>query len=56
MKSSDASPGKHLKAEDLNGRQIAVTISHVTMEDVGSGQKKERKPICYSREPIKGWS
>ena len=47
MKGNDAFPSQHLKAEDLQGRRIAVTIEDVTMEEVGQGDKKETKPCAH---------
>ena len=47
-------PSKYLKAADLQGRNIAVQISGVQMEDVGSDDKPERKPVVYFSGAKKG--
>lgn len=43
MKLNEAYPSKYLTAEDLDGRDITVTIEDVTLENMGQGQKKENK-------------
>jgi hypothetical protein len=45
-------PSRFLKASDLQGRQIKVTISHVTIEEVG--KDGDRKPVVYFRNAEKG--
>lgn len=40
MNINDAFPSKYLKASDLQGGQPTVTISHLTVEEVGDGEKK----------------
>jgi arabinogalactan endo-1,4-beta-galactosidase len=47
MKVSEAFPSKYLKASDLQGRKVKVTISHVEFEDIGQGADKNRKPVLY---------
>lgn len=49
MKSGEAFPSQRLKADDLQGRRIAVTIETVEMEEVGQGDKKETKPCAHFR-------
>jgi hypothetical protein len=39
MKASDAFPSKYLKAPDLSGRRVAVTIEDVQLEKIGDEQK-----------------
>lgn len=39
MKISDAFPSNYLKASDLNGKAVRVTIDSVTMEKLGDDQK-----------------
>jgi hypothetical protein len=39
MKASAAFPGSYLKAEDLNGNRVLVTIEHVKQEKVGDDLK-----------------
>lgn len=43
MRIDSAFPGQYLKAADLQGREVTVTMSHVKMEDVGG----EEKPVLY---------
>lgn len=38
-----AFPSDHLKASDLQGREVNVTISHVEMKDIGG----DPKPVVY---------
>jgi hypothetical protein len=45
VKLNEAFQGKYLKAQDILGKRIQVTISHVEMERVGS--EKELKPVAY---------
>ena len=47
-------PSKYLKAADLQGRNISVQISGVQLEDVGSDDKPERKPVVYFTGAKKG--
>jgi hypothetical protein len=42
---NDAFPSNYLKAADLKGRSIVVTIDRVEYELVG--QNKEKKPVLY---------
>lgn len=43
MRISNAFPSDYLKAADLNGRQVKVSMSHVEMKDIGG----EHKPILF---------
>lgn len=43
MNINEAFPGSYLKAADLQGRRVLVTISHVTLEDIGD----EHKAVLY---------
>ena len=45
MKLSDAFPSRFLKADDLNGKNVIVTIEGATIEEIGQGQNKEQKLI-----------
>ena len=47
-------PSTYLKASDLQGREITVTIDRAEMEPIGQGDKKENKPILYFRGKEKG--
>ena len=50
MKVSDTFPSKFLKADDLQGRTVKLTIDHVEMDVVGD----DRKPIVYFQDAKKG--
>jgi ABC-type amino acid transport substrate-binding protein len=39
MKTSDAFPSRFMKVADLNGKEVAATISSIEMEKVGDDQK-----------------
>lgn len=43
MDINGAFPSDHLKAADLQGREVTVTISHVDMKDIGG----DAKPVVY---------
>ncbi len=45
MKTSEAYPGNFLKAADLNGQNVTVTIQAVTLEELGQGRDAESKLI-----------
>jgi len=45
MQLSEAYPSNYLKASDLQGRDIVVTIETVTLEEIGQGADKEKKLI-----------
>ena len=60
MKVSEEFPSKYLKASDLNGKQVKVTISHVTREAVGDddrlvayfeGKKKGPRSSFFASRP-----
>ena len=40
MNINDAFPSKYLKASDLQGHNISVTIGNVVTEDIGKGDEK----------------
>jgi hypothetical protein len=46
-------PSKYLKASEFTG-DVSYTIKEVTIEEVGSENDKERKPIVYFNETEKG--
>ena len=50
MKVSDAYPSKYLRAADLQGRTIILTIAKVVMETLGTDQK----PVVYFNDARKG--
>ena len=45
MNINDAYPSPFLKADDLKGRNVTVTICDVTLEELGQGRDKETKLI-----------
>jgi len=45
MKLSQAFPSNFLKADDLNGQTVTVTISSVEVEELGQGKDKERRLV-----------
>lgn len=53
MNINTAFPSKYLKADDCD-EDVIVTITKVTMEDIGQGGKKESKPIVFFKEVTKG--
>lgn len=50
MRISSAFPSDYLKASDLNGRQVTVTMAKVTVEKIG----KDSKPVLYFQGKQKG--
>ena len=50
MKGSDIFPSKYIKADDLQGRDIPVTIDHADIEKLGD----DAKLILYFRGKEKG--
>ena len=46
---TDAFPSSFLKADDLGGKQVEVTIESVTMEELGQGADKQQKLIIAFR-------
>ena len=52
MNINDAFPSNYLKASDLKGKAVVVTIRSVELEEVG--RTKERKPVLYFQGKEKG--
>jgi hypothetical protein len=50
MKVGAAFPGQYLKAADLQGRRVQVTIDHVAMEDIGG----DNKPVLHFKGKDRG--
>lgn len=50
MNIGNAFPSRFLKAADLQGRAVRVTISDVVVEDIGDGEK----PVLYMAGKQKG--
>jgi hypothetical protein len=54
MKISQLFPSKYVKAADLNGKTVTLTISKLVVEELGHGAEKERKPVLYFQKATKG--
>ncbi len=52
MDLNDAFPSKYLKAGDLKGQPVTLTIKNVLMEEVG--QAKDRRLVAYFNGTQKG--
>lgn len=50
MKMNDIYPSKYLKADDLQGREVRVTMSNVELEKIGD----DNKPVLYFKGKDKG--
>jgi hypothetical protein len=50
MRISAAFPSKYLKAPDLQGKQVTVVMSHVTMETI----RDDEWPVLYLKGKEKG--
>lgn len=50
MRMSEAFPSNYIRAIDLKGRDVTVTISRVVMEDIGG----DTKPVLYFQGTSKG--
>lgn len=50
MNINEAFPSNYLKASDLKGQDVRVTIDRITMEDIGG----DHKPIVYFQGKEKG--
>src|SRR5579872_2478702 len=50
MKISDSFPSKYVKAEDLGGREVRVTMANVELEKLGD----DTKPVLYFKGKEKG--
>ena len=49
-----AFPSKYLRAADLAGAAVTVTIDRIELEIVGQGSQKEQKPVVYFAGKQKG--
>jgi hypothetical protein len=55
MRISDIFPSKYVRAADLNGRTITLTIKELRVEDMTNHSgEKERKPVLYFEKATKG--
>lgn len=54
MKASELWPSKYVKAADLNGKPVTLTIKELKIEEMGIGAEKENKPVLYFQKATKG--
>ena len=55
MKMSEIFPSKYVKAADLEGRTVTLTIKLLTVEEMlNHASEKERKPVLYFERATKG--
>ena len=54
MKISQLFPSKYVKAADLEGRNVTLTITKLVVEEMGHGTEKEQKPVVYFQKATKG--
>lgn len=47
MKRGDAFPSQRLKAEDIKGHRVTVTIEDIKVEKVGQDDDQKEKPVAY---------
>lgn len=56
MKITDIFPSKYVKAADLNGKPVTLTIKKLVMEEMlNHGNEKEVKPVLYFEKATKGF-
>src|SRR4026209_2145377 len=54
MKISQLFPSKYVKAADLNGKTVTLTIAKLVVEELGHSAEKEKKPVLYFQKATKG--
>lgn len=54
MNVNDVFPSKFLKAADLKGHNVTVTIAAVEMQDIGNPEKPDSKAIVHFENKEKG--
>jgi hypothetical protein len=55
MRMSDIFPSKYVKAADLNGKTVTLTIKSLAVEDMlNHSNEHERKPVLYFERATKG--
>jgi hypothetical protein len=54
MNINNAFPSKWLKSGDVEDGDLTLTVKSVSLEEVGSGEQAEQKPIIYFHETEKG--
>ena len=54
MNMNDVYPSKYIKASDLQGKEVTVTIDRVEMEVLGEGANQQNKPVIYFQGKERG--
>lgn len=54
MNVNDIFPSKYVKAHDLGGKDVTVSIRSATLEDMGHGAERERKLVLWFERATKG--
>jgi hypothetical protein len=54
MKLNILFPSKYVKAADLNGKTVTLTIARLVVEKLGHGAEEEKKPVLYFEKATKG--
>jgi hypothetical protein len=54
MNANEMFPSKYIKASDLGEHKPTVIIQDVQIEELGSGEDKDRKPVIYFEGKEKG--
>lgn len=54
MKTTALFPSQWIKADDLDGGPVTVTIRELAVEDIGQGKNRESKPVLYFHNAQKG--
>jgi hypothetical protein len=55
MNVQDIFPSKYVKASDLNGRTVTLTITKAVLEKLGHGAEQETKLVLYFAKATKGF-
>ena len=55
MNANSLLPGKFVKAADLNGKDVTLTIDGLALEMVGNDNDAEEKPVLRFREREQGF-
>lgn len=54
MNANELYPSKYLKASDVGDHKPVVTIESLKIEELGQGDKIDRRPILYFKDKEKG--
>lgn len=54
MNANDMFPSKYLKASDLGDHKPVVVISNIELENLGSEEAPDKKPVLYFKGKDKG--